>query len=94
MISLPLIQKFNLLNWLRDRLDTLDISNPEIAKLVCTLIPARCPFEREIKFGDRTLLRIPPLCKINPFYDQLMTLRFKSLLFLEEHCQEDIMRYC
>ena len=94
MISPLLIQKLNLLNWLRDRLEALDIKNPEIAKLVCTLIPARCPFEREIKLGDRTLIRIPPLCKLNPFYEQLVGLRFKSLLFLEEQCHEDIMRYC
>lgn len=95
MISLfTKIQKIDLLSPVRNQLEAFEISRPEVAKLLCTLIPARCPFEREIKLRDRTLIRIPPLCKLNPFYEQLVSLRFKSLLFLEEQCHEDIMRYC
>ena len=91
---LTVIQKINLLGLARNQLETIEINRPEVAKLICTLIPARCPFEREIKWCDRTLIRIPPLCKLNPFYEQLVSLRFKSLLLLEKQGHEDIMRYC
>ncbi|HEY9747951.1 MAG TPA: Mo-dependent nitrogenase C-terminal domain-containing protein [Allocoleopsis sp.] len=94
MISLLKVTRIDLLGPIRNQLEAIEISRPEVAKLLCTLIPARCPFEREIKLRDRTLIRIPPLCKLNPFYDQLVSLRFKSLLFLEEQGHEDIMRYC
>lgn len=29
-------------------------------------------------------VRIPPLCKLNPFYDQLMELQFHAQNLLEE----------
>jgi hypothetical protein len=53
------------------------------AKLVVFLIPASCPFARDLTlFG--LVFHIPPLCKYNPFYDDLMKLRFDSLEFLEQ----------
>ena len=57
------------------------------AILVCKVIPARCPFERDLHLG-RVHVHIPPMCKLNPLYDQFVTLRFHSLCFLEEHKQE------
>jgi hypothetical protein len=55
----------------------------EIARLVCRIIPDSCPFERDISwFGHR--LHIPPLCKLNPFYGQLMEWRWQALMFLAE----------
>jgi hypothetical protein len=79
---------------IRQRLEAIEICDPQTARSICKLIPARCPFEREVKLLNRTILRIPPLCKLNPFYDQVVNLRFKSLTYLADHCGEDITVYC
>ncbi len=65
-----------------------------MARKLCVFIPASCPFEQEIKVLNRTILSIPPLCKLNPFYEQLMELRFKALTYLADECGEDITIYC
>ncbi|NJN23641.1 MAG: nitrogenase, partial [Acaryochloridaceae cyanobacterium RL_2_7] len=39
------------------------------------------------------IVHIPPMCKINPLYEQLVGLRFRSLSFLADECQEDISAY-
>jgi hypothetical protein len=83
-----------LLRSLRQWLESIEIDNPKMAHLVCKMIPAHCPFERKIQLFDRTLLYIPPLCKFNPLYDQLIELRFKSLIYLADECGEDITLYC
>lgn len=72
----------------------MEIKSPGLARWLCRVIPTSCPFERQIKVGNYTLLSIPPLCKLNPFYDQLMLLRFKSLTYLAEECNEDLTLYC
>ena len=54
-----------------------------IAREVVLRIPAQCPFERDVKLFGRTLFHIPPLCKLNPLYDELDCLRYRALLFLE-----------
>lgn len=59
-----------------------------VAKLICTTIPACCPFERDIQILGYTF-HIPALCKLNPFYDRLMELRFWALSYLDR-CGEDI----
>lgn len=59
------------------------IQHPTIASLVCKVIPAQCPFARQIRLLGASV-QIPPLCKLNPFYDQLMTLRFQALTVLEQ----------
>lgn len=56
--------------------------NPAVAKLVVSIIPATCPFARTIKIGKFSVT-IPPLCKLNPFYNQLMQIRFQALMALE-----------
>jgi hypothetical protein len=81
---------FFLFHLLQQRLESWEINSPAIAHLLCRVIPSSCPFERQIKFGNRTLISIPPLCKLNPFYEQLMVLRFKSLVYLAEKCHEDL----
>ncbi|WP_088889545.1 Mo-dependent nitrogenase C-terminal domain-containing protein [Leptolyngbya ohadii] len=83
----------SLLHPIRQRLESIEISNPQTARSLCKIIPARCPFERQIKLFDYTLIRIPPLCKLNPFYDQIVNLRFKSLVYLADHCGEDVTLY-
>ncbi|BAY29115.1 Mo-dependent nitrogenase-like protein [Nostoc carneum NIES-2107] len=83
-----------LLQPLRQRLTSLKIENCRLARFICTMIPASCPFEREIKFCDRTLVHIPPLCKLNPFYEQFVELRFRALSYLADELGEDVTIYC
>ncbi|MGK7890123.1 MAG: Mo-dependent nitrogenase C-terminal domain-containing protein, partial [Leptolyngbyaceae cyanobacterium] len=40
-----------------------------------------------------TLFHIPPLCKLNPVYDELVALRFRALCYLADTCGEDIQAY-
>lgn len=82
------ILKVNWLNPLRFWIDSIEIHNPKVARLLCKVIPDHCPFEHTIKLRERTLLYIPPLCKLNPFYEQLVGLRFRSLSYLAEECGE------
>ncbi|MBN8563788.1 MAG: Mo-dependent nitrogenase C-terminal domain-containing protein [Leptolyngbya sp. UWPOB_LEPTO1] len=93
MNSLTLPHLSALLYPIRQRLESIEISNPQTARSLCKIIPARCPFERQIKLFDYTLVRIPPLCKLNPFYDQIVSLRFKSLVYLADQCGEDVTLY-
>ncbi|MBD2451785.1 Mo-dependent nitrogenase C-terminal domain-containing protein [Nostoc sp. FACHB-152] len=88
------ISEFNFLNFIRQRLESIEITNPHLAHTLCKMIPARCPFAREVKIFERTLFRIPPLCKLNPFYEQIVSLRFKCLCYLANECGEDITVYC
>jgi hypothetical protein len=85
---------FNPLALVRQKLESIEIRHPDVAHLLCKLIPSQCPFERDIKFFDRTIAHIPPLCKLNPFYDQIVEIRFKSLIYLADECGEDITLYC
>lgn len=68
---------------LKNWLDYWKIQDSHTATLICRLIPASCPFAREIKVFGRTIASIPPLCQLNPLYDQLMGLRFRASTFLE-----------
>jgi hypothetical protein len=79
---------------LRERINHLEIKNPQFAHRVCELIPAQCPFARKLSLFGQTLLTIPPLCKINPVYEELMMLRFRALSYLADECGEDISQYC
>ncbi len=85
---------FNLLRSLRESIDKIEIHDPEIARFFSNVIPAQCPFERDIILFGRKLGYIPPLCKLNPFYEQLASLRFRALCFLAEQCGEDVRSYC
>jgi len=83
-----------LLHPVRDWLDELEVQDPKIARFLCKLIPPQCPFERDINLFGRTIAHIPPLCKLNPLYDQLVGLRFRALSYLADECGEDISSYC
>lgn len=78
---------------LRIWLDGITICDRQSAHRIAKLIPARCPFERDITISGRTLAHIPPLCKLNPLYDQLVGLRFRALCYLADECGEDISAY-
>ena len=78
----------------RQWLESIEVHDSQVAKMLCKLIPSQCPFERDIKLFGHTVFHIPPMCKINPLYDQLMSLRFRALSFLADVCGEDITPYC
>ncbi|MGB3787116.1 MAG: Mo-dependent nitrogenase C-terminal domain-containing protein [Phormidesmis sp.] len=77
----------------RDWLDEFSVEDPRLAKFVCKLVPSQCPFERDVKlFGDK-VVHIPPMCKINPLYEQLVGLRFRALTYLADEVGEDVTPY-
>ncbi|BBD67851.1 Mo-dependent nitrogenase family protein [Nostoc commune NIES-4072] len=84
----------NLLSQIRYQLESIEIRDYHLAKLLCKVIPSNCPFERTVTVFGRILFQIPPLCKINPLYEQIVGLRFKSLLYLVNECGEDARKYC
>lgn len=83
-----------LLQPVRNWLDVLEVKDAELARWICKLIPAQCPFERDVKLFGRTLFHIPPMCKLNPLYEQFIMLRFRALCHLVDECGEDISTYC
>ncbi len=86
-----------LTNWLyplRQWIAAIEINSPQRAHLICRLIPSQCPFARDIQLWGRTILHIPPLCKLNPLYEQMVELRWRSLCYLAESSKEDITAYC
>ena len=86
--------RFDLLHPLKQWLDSTEIKSQKLARFLCKFIPSQCPFEREVKVGDRTLFYIPPLCKLNPLYEQVVGIRFRALCYLADECGEDVTPYC
>jgi hypothetical protein len=87
-------KRFDLLKPLRRILNNMDVGDPELAHRLCEMIPSQCPFERDFKLFGRTLFHIPPLCKLNPLYEEVSNLRFRALCYLADECGEDVSRYC
>jgi hypothetical protein len=85
---------FDPLQPLRQWLDNVEVHNRKLAHRLCQLIPAQCPFERDVKLFGRTLFHIPPMCKLNPLYEEVVALRFRALCYLADECGEDITAYC
>jgi hypothetical protein len=77
-------QEPGLLDGVRRWLDGVEPSDPVVARFLVRLIPAQCPFEREVTLFGWKLVHIPPMCKINPLYEQLVALRFRCLCRLAE----------
>jgi len=75
-------------------LDGWEIHDPSVAHFICKMIPPQCPFERNITLFGHKIVHIPPMCKLNPLYDQLVGLRFRALSYLADECKEDISQYC
>lgn len=84
----------DLLQPLRQWLDQIEVQNRKLAKFIAKLIPAQCPFERDIVLFGRKIAHIPPMCKINPLYEELVSLRFRALCYLVDQCGEDYQSYC
>ncbi|MEB3216775.1 MAG: Mo-dependent nitrogenase C-terminal domain-containing protein [Nostocales cyanobacterium 94392] len=79
---------------LRLWIDNIEVRDRQFAHRVCRVIPAQCPFERDVNLFGRTLFHIPPMCKLNPLYEEVVALRFRSLCYLADECGEDISQYC
>ena len=79
---------------LRNRLDNMEVKSSKVAHRICQLIPSQCPFEREVKVFGRTLVKIPPMCKLNPLYNEVIGLRFRAICYLADVCGEDVSVYC
>ena len=78
---------------IKEWLDDLDIKDPKVAKFICKMVPSQCPFERDIVLFGHKVVHIPPMCKLNPLYEQLVGLRFRSLSYLADECKEDISEF-
>ena len=84
----------DILQPVRRWLDRIEVRDQKLAHRLCKLIPAQCPFERDVKFWGHTLFHIPPLCKLNPLYEEVVGLRFRALCYLADECGEDVTPYC
>jgi Mo-dependent nitrogenase C-terminus len=84
----------DLLHPVREWLENIEVRNFKLAHFLCKAIPAQCPFERDVILFGRKLLHIPAMCKLNPLYEQLVSLRFKALCYLADECGEDVTVYC
>ncbi|BCL37870.1 Mo-dependent nitrogenase C-terminal domain-containing protein [Nostoc sp. MS1] len=95
LTQLPISRSgWDILKPLRRWLDNVEVSDRQLAHRICQMIPAQCPFERDIKLFGKTLLHIPPMCKLNPLYEEVVSLRFRALCYLADECGEDISQYC
>ncbi|MEN9231931.1 MAG: Mo-dependent nitrogenase C-terminal domain-containing protein [Thermostichus sp. DG02_5_bins_236] len=99
MTSMRLKSTARLRDWLQaplrpfqSSIDNFKIRDPRLAHWVCQWIPAQCPFERDVVLFGRKVMHIPPMCKLNPLYDQVVGLRFRALSFLAER-GEDVTPY-
>ncbi|MEM8674209.1 MAG: Mo-dependent nitrogenase C-terminal domain-containing protein [Cyanobacteria bacterium P01_G01_bin.67] len=86
--------KIDLLAPFRRWLDGIEVKDSAFAHRICKSIPSQCPFARELKLWGRTIVRIPPMCKLNPLYDEIIALRFRAICYLADTCGEDISVYC
>ncbi|CDN15688.1 hypothetical protein RintRC_2508 [Richelia intracellularis] len=50
-------------------MDSVEVHNADLAHILCKLIPAQSPFERDITLFCHKVLHIPPMCKVNPLYE-------------------------
>ncbi len=78
---------------MREWLDQLEVQDPRLARFVCKMIPSQCPFERDVTLFGKKVVHIPPMCKINPLYEQLVGLRFRALSHLADDLGEDVTPY-
>lgn len=90
----PVESNWKLIRPLRNWLDELKVSDRQFAHRLCKFIPAQCPFERDVKVFGKTLFHIPPMCKLNPVYEEVVGLRFRAMCYLADECGEDISQYC
>jgi tellurite resistance protein len=81
-------ERHDLLDPIRRWLDQMQIHDPKIARFLCRMIPSQCPFERDVILFGRKIVHIPPMCKLNPLYEQLVGLRFRALSYLADQGED------
>ncbi|WP_019499565.1 Mo-dependent nitrogenase C-terminal domain-containing protein [Pseudanabaena sp. PCC 6802] len=79
---------FPIRNWMNG----IAIKDAKTARLICQIVPSRCPFERDVSIFGRTI-HIPALCRINPLYEEVVALRLRSITYLSEECGENVTQY-
>ncbi|MEC4817243.1 MAG: Mo-dependent nitrogenase C-terminal domain-containing protein [Scytonema sp. PMC 1069.18] len=84
----------SILKSLRQWVDNIQVRDRKLAHRLCQLIPAQCPFERNVMLFGKTLFHIPPMCKLNPLYEEVVSLRFRAMCYLADECGEDVTQYC
>ncbi|MEH2072378.1 MAG: Mo-dependent nitrogenase C-terminal domain-containing protein [Nostoc sp.] len=85
---------WDILQPLRQQVENIQVRDRQLAHRLCKLIPSQCPFERDVKLFGKTLFHIPPMCKLNPLYEEVVGLRFRALCYLADECGEDVSQYC
>ncbi|MEH2436460.1 MAG: Mo-dependent nitrogenase C-terminal domain-containing protein [Nostoc sp.] len=85
---------WDILHPLRQRIENIQVRDRQLAHRLCKLIPSQCPFERDVKLFGKTLFHIPPMCKLNPLYEEVVGLRFRAMCYLADECGEDVSQYC
>lgn len=86
------LPRAGILTPIRHWFDRINVQFPRRAHLICKLIPCSCPFEQKFTvfgYGFHT----PPLCELNPFYNEFVALRFRALSYLSDVCGEDVEQY-
>jgi hypothetical protein len=93
-LNSPLTKKlhFDLFYPLRRSVNNIEVTDDKFAHFLCSLIPCSCPFERDITILGKTW-HIPALCKLNPLYNEVVSLRLRALSYLEKDCGKDITQY-
>ena len=92
--TLPVPRKgWDLLGPIRDWIDSITVRKSRFAHFICRLIPCKCPFERDVTLFGRKLFHIPALCRLNPFYNELVGLRCRALTYLSDICEVDVTQY-
>ncbi len=87
-------KQLDVLSPVKHWLDDWEVHDSKVAHFVCKMIPPQCPFERDVKLFGHKIVHIPPMCKLNPLYEQLVGLRFRALSYLADECEEDVSKYC
>ena len=83
----------DILHPLRAWIENFQVKNSVTARRIAQLVPSQCPFERNVQMFGRTIAHIPPLCKLNPLYEEIVGLRFRALCYLADECGEDITAF-
>lgn len=87
--SLSQLQNLSPIFWLKQWLESVEVDNAERAHFIDDHIPSACPFARDVILFGHKWFSIPPMCKLNPTYEQLMMLKFKAQCYLADHPDAD-----
>lgn len=79
LVYLAMQPNYSLISAFKEALNNFEFTNKDRAERFVKLIPNSCPFAREVKAFGKTIVNIPPLCKINPLYEEIMMLKFRTI---------------